>query len=110
MCHPDPQGMIGLCPSKTPGAHVEADLPARPTAGETRRSTMNATITDALNLEHQLRDKRADLLGPHLFDLDLRSRRDPRRQNIRARVGRALVELGTWLQGTSPLTAVPAQG
>jgi hypothetical protein len=71
---------------------------------------MNATMTDALTLEHQLRVKRADRLGPLLFDRDLQMRRTPRPLALRGRIGRALVAIGTWLQGIPSVTAAPAQG
>ena len=70
---------------------------------------MNSMI-EALTLEHQLRVKKADLIGPHLFEHELRTRRNGDRLAIRERIGSMLVAVGIWLQGTSAITPVPAQG
>jgi len=68
------------------------------------------TIAEALQIEQRLRDTRADLLGPHLFEREFATRRrGHRRRAIRARVGRAFVAMGTWLQGTPAVIPASAQ-
>jgi hypothetical protein len=71
---------------------------------------MNTTMFDALSLEHQLRVKKADLVGPHHFERELQCHRQGRRLAIRARVGGALVAIGTRLQGTPLVAPARAQG
>jgi hypothetical protein len=50
-------------------------------------------------IEHRLIVKRAELLGPHLAELELLNRRRRRRLEVRERLGGVLIAVGTWIYG-----------
>ena len=54
---------------------------------------------EVYKIEHRLQIKRAELLGPHLAELELLNRRRRRRLEIRVRLGSVLIAVGTWIYG-----------